>query len=129
MNKREAEKQGLYFTGHYDTKDFIKEITKQIRKDAKSLGYKIRLIMVSDYPSGNLYTSLYGDEEYFDYKYYVAEVQKQNNLLKNKEEILIVKRFEVDLTEKRLQKTLQAIKEAEDNSKLVNFDSIINLTT
>ena len=85
MTEKQAMKEGLQFTGHYNNNsESVKQEAKNIRTDAKRLGYLVRVVMV-DKGYG---ISLYGDKEYFKYKKHVENIQISKNLVSAKNELI-----------------------------------------
>lgn len=123
MTEKQAIEQGLYFTGDYDHKEIIKERATQLRKDAKSLGYKVRLVMVNE--EGGV--SLYCDDEFLNYRSYIYRIILQKRLLKNKDFLLEEKVKEFENIKKELEELQKKISEAEENSKMVDFEKLSKL--
>ena len=87
MTEKQAMKEGLQFTGHYErysNSETIKQEAKNIRTDAKKLGYSVRVVMV-DKGHG---ISLYGDKEYSKYKEHVENIRISKNLVSAKNELI-----------------------------------------
>jgi hypothetical protein len=87
MNLKQARKEGLQFTGHYESysnSETIKQEAKNIRTDAKKLGYSVRVVMVDEGHG----ISLYADKEYFKYDKHVENIRISKYLVSAKNELI-----------------------------------------
>jgi len=92
MNEVQARKQGLHFTGKYqsnrcnETGDIKKEAV-ELREEAKKMGFKIRIVIIHDaYDSSGI--SLYADNAYYDFLEAKSKATQNSYLLEN-ESILL----------------------------------------
>ena len=117
MNKREAEKQGLNFTGIYSfSKEEVKERIAKVRKDKP----KARIVMIWE-PSSKLSRgshsggwSAYADEKYRAYE----QIENAQKIIGTHESSLVSLRIEyekqVEDEEKKFKSAQQKLKEVLD---------------
>jgi len=84
MTERKANLEGLYFTGHYasnynDDID-VKEKAKELRNEAKKIGFKIRIVIVEKSDGRALYA---GGEGWDAFKIEKAKILHDRYFCKN----------------------------------------------